>query len=91
MYRSYNCKEYFLTFTSVNKAMHGKDQLKKYGIESTVQRVPSGLSSSCGHGLYIRGEDIRRILGILRECEIYPKKVFEIYVVNGNIQYRQIR
>lgn len=90
MQKPNSCKEYFLTFTSVYRAIHGKDQLQVFGIQSEVQRVPTGLSRSCGYGLYVAGEDIRRVMGILKDCEIYPNKVFEIYQMNGKRQYRQI-
>lgn len=91
MHKSDQYNEYLLTFTSVYKAMHAREQLQIYGIVSSVQRTPAGLSQSCGHGLHVKEEDIRRILGILKECDIYPRKVFRIFSVRGRQEYSQIR
>lgn len=91
LHKSDQSNEYLLTFTSVYKAMHAGDQLRRYGIVSAVERIPAGLSQSCGHGLHVKREDLRRTLGILNESGIHPRKVFEILLVHGRKEYKQVK
>lgn len=91
MHRPEKQPDYLLTFSSFYKAMYARDKLMEWGIGTELRRVPTQLLRSCGQALYIRGQDLQRILSILFECQIEAKGVFQVVFINGKPEYQRIR
>ena len=59
---------WLITFRSVTFAQRAQSQLKKAGIDSSIQRTPAALSDrGCGYCLQLRQWEIGQTLEKLRE------------------------
>lgn len=83
-------KEYLLTFSSFYKAKYAQEKITELGIRSTVKRAPSEIVTSCGYAVYVRTEDINRVLQIFDGEILTVKGIFLVDQSTGTTQYRRI-
>ncbi|QAT43008.1 DUF3343 domain-containing protein [Aminipila luticellarii] len=83
-------KEYLLTFSSFYKAKYAQEKITELGVRCTVKRAPSEIVTSCGYAIYLKTEDINRVLSIFDGEILTVKGVFMIDSSSGSTQYRKI-
>ena len=80
--------DWLITFRSVTFAQKGERQLKRAGIDCTLQRTPKILSErGCGYCLRIRSRDAVAAVNALRENQLSYGKLYAL-VEGGNPEER---
>lgn len=83
-------KEYLLTFSSFYKAKYAQEKIIELGVRCTVKRAPSEIVTSCGYAIYLKTDDIQKVLSIFDGQILTVKNVFLIDNSLGTTQYRRI-
>lgn len=83
-------KEYLLTFSSFYKAKYAQEKIIELGVRCTVKRAPSEIVTSCGYAIYLKTDDIQKVLSIFDGEILTVKNVFLIDNSLGTTQYRRI-
>lgn len=83
-------KEYLLTFSSFYKAKYAQEKIIELGVRCTVKRAPSEIVTSCGYAIYLKTDDIQKVLSIFDGQILAVKNVFLIDNSLGTTQYRRI-
>ena len=73
-------KDYLLTFSSYYKARYAQDKLYAHGINSSVKRAPTGLTTSCGYALHVKTDRLEDVLDVFDEILMY-KNIFLIEIL----------
>ncbi|QHI73382.1 DUF3343 domain-containing protein [Aminipila terrae] len=83
-------KEYLLTFSSFYKAKYAQEKITELGVRCTVKRAPSELVTSCGYAIYLKTDDLNKVLSVFDGEILAVKNIFLIDNSLGNTQYRRI-
>ncbi|WP_312649085.1 DUF3343 domain-containing protein [Aminipila sp.] len=83
-------KEYLLTFSSFYKAKYAQEKIIELGVRCTVKRAPSEIVTSCGYAIYLKTDDIQKVLSIFDGEILTVKGVFLVDNSLGTTQYRKI-
>lgn len=83
-------KEYLLTFSSFYKAKYAQEKIAELGVKSAIKRAPSEIVTSCGYALYLKTDNINRVLNIFDGNILTLKGAFIIEDSLGTTQYRRI-
>lgn len=83
-------KEYLLTFSSFYKAKFAEEKITELGFRCLLKRAPSEIVTSCGYAIYLKTDDIKRVLSIFDGEILTLKGVFLIDKSSGNMQYRRM-
>ena len=82
-------KEYLLTFSSYYKARYAQDKLHEHGINSSVKRAPTGLTTSCGYALHVKTDNLEKVLSVFDEILMY-KNIFVFDEIDGIVKYKKV-
>ncbi len=84
-------KEYLLTFSSFYKAKYAQEKITEIGVRCTIKRAPSEIVTSCGYAIYLKTDDIKKVLSIFDDNILTLKGAFIIDNSLGTTQYRKIK
>lgn len=82
--------EYLITFSSFYKAKYAQEKVVEQGMRCTIKKAPPELAKTCAYALYIRTNDINRLMGIFDGEILDPKGIFLIDMSSGILQYKRI-
>ena len=69
--------QWLITFRSVTFAQKAQNRLRRAGIDSTIQRTPTGLSErGCSYCLTLRAWDVSEAAQLLRDNDLAFGKSF---------------
>lgn len=71
-------KEYVIAFSSFYKAIYAQEKLQDYQIKSTLKKLPPELTRSCGYGIYLKTDDIQKVISVLRKNNIDNRGIYPI-------------
>lgn len=79
-----------IAFSSVYKATYAEEKLRNSGIIATIRKTPTNISISCSYALFLKTNDINRVMSILDASNIVHSGIFAVEMRNGQFGYRRM-
>lgn len=79
-----------IAFSSVYKATFAEEKLREQGIVSTIRKTPTNISITCSYALFLKTNDISKVVRILEINNIVHSGIFAIELGNGQFVYRRL-
>ncbi|MFV0516620.1 MAG: DUF3343 domain-containing protein [Aminipila sp.] len=83
-------KDYLLTFSSFYKAKYAQEKILELGVRCTIKRAPSEIVTSCGYAIYLKTDNIKKVLNIFDGQILSVKGVFVLDNSSGTPKYKKI-